>query len=357
LKDDGVLERQLQDFVDGVDSEGGREIAAWAKKYGLDDPTLWTEMKTPDAPDGGASTTGARMPDGRTAAGGGGGAAKGTPAGGSGKKTPPAGVATGSTPLLKKDGTPYKSVKDCVNFDEFTRYMYDTLGVKVSPNLRGLNVKAMVESASGVEAILNEMPAIKPYFKGFDITYGNVIMDCGQDGVIGYRKKHYATYANADDTVKEEGHHHPANPTIAGHGAHEAGHLAELALIHQSEKYTAAKNAEAKRIAIVTKNPDEQMERMVEWENGRDAREIIKTAWEDNTKAAKIIEAAYAIAIQLTDGKSKTLEAMRIQLSDNATENYSECLADCVEDCYNNPDNAQLLSRIVKYFLERRLQR
>jgi hypothetical protein len=273
--------------------------------------------------------------------------------------TPPGKVATGSTPLLKKNGTPYKSVKDCVNFDEFKAYAKEHFKVEVSPNLRGLNVKAMVESASGVEAIIKQMPAIKPYFKGFNITYGNVIMDCGPNGDIGYNKEHYATYASADDTVKEEGHRHPANPTIAGHGAHEAGHLAELALIHRSEKYTAAKNAEAKRIAIVTKNLDEQSKRMAEWTE-REARDIVEAAWNDNSansEAVKIINAAYAIAIQLADGKSKTLEAMRSQISKNAPDNYSECLADCIEDCYNNPDNAQLLSRIVKYFLLRRLQK
>jgi hypothetical protein len=218
----------------------------------------------------------------------------------------------------------------------------------------------MVESASGVEAIIKQLPAIKPYFTRFDITFDdNVIMNCDFHGVVCYKEGLYKRGGNVGATIQEARGTHPANSTIAGHGAHEAGHLAELALIHRSEKYTAAKAAEAKRIAIVTKNPDEQRERMVEWENGRDARKIIKTAWEDNSdssEAAKIILKAYAIAIQLTDGKSKTLEAMRSQLSENATDNYSECLANCIEDCYNNPDNAQLLSRIVKYFLERRLQ-
>jgi hypothetical protein len=74
LKDDGVFLQQLNDYADGVDSPGGREIAAWVEKNGL----------------GVEAEKGTWLPDGGPAAGGDGGAAKGTPKKSQGLEAPQA---------------------------------------------------------------------------------------------------------------------------------------------------------------------------------------------------------------------------------------------------------------------------
>jgi hypothetical protein len=58
LKDDDKFMQDLQDYVDGTDSAGAREVAEWSEKYGLEEDGVWTTDggTSPKAPEGGKGT-------------------------------------------------------------------------------------------------------------------------------------------------------------------------------------------------------------------------------------------------------------------------------------------------------------
>jgi len=204
-----------------------------------------------------------------------------------------------------------------VDVDDLSDYMRQEYNATVAPELKDLNFPSVREAAAGIEQVLEEFPSAKPYFTGLEINRtATDVMNVNFEGVITYNVDAFETRTSAIASCKGPyfGYLHK-NASVQSVGAHEAGHVLELALIYQDRAIT---NKEA--------------------------------AWNNRAKAKEIIRDA---ADRLGSGKS--LDELRAEISDYAVKkDDSETLAEAVGDYVANGNNAAPLSlEIIKLLKER----
>jgi hypothetical protein len=211
-------------------------------------------------------------------------------------KGTPAGQEQADTP--EKEGipeTPYK------NHAEFAGAMASKFKTRnndffVSTNLQDLNITTMSISSEGIENMVKKFPAVKDTLKGFDFTTGEVLMDCGPKGVIGFNKEYFKSYKEVKDrsinpdTVS--GNLESTEDRLNAAGIHEAAHLMELTLIQR--KYKDKRN--------------------------------IERVWKDSSEVKRIIDNAF----EKLGTKKDTEKDIIAAVSDLANKNASELFAETI---------------------------
>lgn len=206
-----------------------------------------------------------------------------------------------------------KSIKD---FNALADALDKVYGIKLSQSIVTLDFDAVKEALSGVEKVIKEFPDV-----GTALT--EIAKRTAIDGTIAawsvYDKLYL--YSPAFDNVAQLRtdlqiesllHHHTPNRTIAGIGAHEAGHGFERALIRASKKY---------------KTPFEE-----------------KLAWSNCTEARQIVDKACDNLIK----KGQPQAAIIRNISDYADIDASEALAEAFADVFDNGKKANPLSIEIK---------
>jgi hypothetical protein len=266
LKDSDDLIKDLKDYVNGVPSEGANEISLWTQEHGLGEEI------------GGLKEDLTQKPD--------------------------------------DDIISYKSVSECKTFDEFRLYMKDRFNVSVDEQLRGLDVKAMTESAAGMEKVLSDFPELKNHFKGFLATSEDCIMATAADGSIKYNSLVYKSYKNVLHELNRNSFL-VKGINVFGAGAHEAGHLAEVALVN--------------RIPSLSERA---------------------TAWKTYAEARRIVGEACNLARKTAEGRGLSDEVLKKNISGYAGTIDPECLAEAVGDYYLHGTKAQILSKMIYKLLK-----
>jgi len=202
-------------------------------------------------------------------------------------------------------------VADCKTFDEFQNYMKKHFNVNIDERLRNCDIKAMTESASGFESIMNEFTDLRQSFAGIMVTEDpRGVMSFIPDekiskGFLCYNPDVYKDYNKA---IERSGN-------IQGSGIHEAVHLAELFLLNRN-------------------NPSMTLADK-------------KNAWVNGDEASKIINEAIRIAQNTPEGKNMPGFLLKKRIDDVHFYKSSEVLSNGIKDCKLNGDNADFMSKII----------
>lgn len=225
---------------------------------------------------------------------------------------------------LKTDETSdiIRTSKDCKNFKEFQTHIFDKYGANVEKTLEVLDLRAILESAAGVEKVLDDFPVARKSFAGFK-SKPNGIMSCSLNGEIAYNPKYYKNYDIVEKASSPLGGFHPKNTTIMDNGIHECGHILESILIKNNPTY------------------------------GNDFQRI--TAWNQCKEASKIVAEACELAKKTAEGKELLNKTLKQDISGYALQDDSECLAEAMSDYYCNGEKASVLSIMIYKILKERL--
>ena len=199
----------------------------------------------------------------------------------------------------------------CKTFDELKLYWADNYNVKVAPEISKLDFESVRAAMSGVEAVLEEFPEAKKYLREFDVYSCGLMSTWRGHGKIFFNPEIFSSAEKVMSEIESgvESGFYPKNMTAVGVGAHEAGHIVEDWL---RKKY--AENTETK-LRILPR---------------------------------KLIRKAYQKAILTLEGKGKSIQQMKSEISNHAMKkSLSECLSDAVCDYMTNNVQAALLSREI----------
>ncbi len=203
-------------------------------------------------------------------------------------------------------------------FSKLQTYWSEKYNVKVADDLKYLNFNAVKTATQGVEAVLKEFPATSIYLKEFRVYADENIMSTSYGGQISFNPNYFGDIESLEGLAAKDAASgfHPQNTGILHYGAHEAGHILELALI---KKY------------------------------GGDIDD-----WINHTYVRRIVRAAYS-AIKKSTGKN--IYQLKKDISEYAAAplKIGECLAEAVSDYISNKDNAATLSKEIWKVLKREL--
>ena len=214
------------------------------------------------------------------------------------------------------------SVKTCKNFDELETYFQNTHSVAISKEVKKLDFEMVKDGLSGVDYVLSEFPQTAGTCDTIFASQGG-LMTTTPNGKLGLNSIDFNDRQSLADLIVEASNigYFVKNATIQTIGAHEGGHILELALIRKSVK--SGEYADA------------------------------GVAWDNCIEAARIIsEACSAVRTTASGKNSKTGELysdfeLKSQVSTYALEDESECMAECVHDYVANGNNASVLAKAV----------
>ena len=192
-------------------------------------------------------------------------------------------------------------------FDELKLYWAENYNVKVSASVAALNFEAVRAALSGVEAVLTEFMPACFFMKEFNTLPIALMSTRRGQGAIYFNPEIFSDVSKLTAIISAgvASDYYPKNMTVAGVGAHEAGHIVE------------------------------------DWLRGK---QIEATDFSFRVLPRKLIREAYQKATLNTVGKS--IEQMKAEISIHALkENLSECLADAICDYVINGTQAALLSQ------------
>ena len=224
----------------------------------------------------------------------------------------------GSTRNNLLDAVP-KGVGLCRTFDELKIYWADNYNVKVATSVTELNFEAVRAAMSGVEAVLEEFLQSGAFLEEFDVYSYGLMSTLRGHGKIYFNPEIFSSAEKVTAEIVEGAKkgYYPKNMTAIGVGAHEAGHIVEDWLI---KKFRS-----------------------------------IHTEYRPIPR--RLTHEAYQNAILTTEGKGKSLEKLKAEITNYALENYSECLASAVSDYIINAENAAVLSRAIWHRLKEELNK
>lgn len=214
--------------------------------------------------------------------------------------------------------TPTNDIAGAKSFTELKNRMEKKYKITISNNLGALDFEAVRDSMSGIDRILEEFPAAKPYFTGMGTgASGGTIMNATYHGTININPTMHATKASIKRTYRPTPFH-PKNNNAFGSAAHETGHLLERALI---DKYKGSIND-----------------------------------WTGCTYGRKIVDKAISSMQRADPAWTKfTKSNLMGTISGYAKTDGSECLAEAVSDYILNGENAAPLSQEIWKILKKEL--
>lgn len=179
--------------------------------------------------------------------------------------------------------------------------------IQIDDNMSELNLNAVRETLEGFESVLNRFD-LSSYVK--DITAFKNVEYLGFDisGTLVFNPEVYQTYQAMQKATSNQ---------ISKVGAHEAGHVIELALI----------------------------EKVVKENDSLNKFEL----WDECTIAGQLVISACR---NVSGGTTKNYRTLVLGISEYALETPSECLAEAVSDYYANGDNASELSKEICRLIE-----
>lgn len=208
-------------------------------------------------------------------------------------------------------------------------YMQKKYGVTVDKSLGALPIESVREAVGGVEDVVRELPQVGPGMKiVYDATMAkNTYATARLSGVISVGG-HYADIAGMEKSIQRDNstHFHPKNGKARQTTSHEAGHIAEAAII--KKKY-----GDPFEPGIDNRTKAQRMGSFAAWNKSRESTRIIKQAVSNLKKTP--------------EGKGRLTSHFISDVSRYATKNRSEALAECVADYMANGSKAAPLSREV----------
>jgi hypothetical protein len=210
------------------------------------------------------------------------------------------------------------SISGAKSFAELKTAMEKKYKIGISNGLRSLDFEAVRDGMSGIDRILEEFPAARPYFKAMGTqASGGAIMNATYGGTINFNPVMHATKASVKQTYRPTWFH-PKNNNAFGSAAHEAGHLLERALIG---KYKGT-----------------------------------PIDWNSCTYGGRIVDKAVSSMKRADPAMAKfTKSQLRGTISGYAQTDDSECLAEAVCDYVLNGEDAALLSKEIWEILKKEL--
>ena len=210
--------------------------------------------------------------------------------------------------------TPIMTVAESKNFAEFQTYWAENYNVRVADEIKNLNFEAVKTAAQGIETVLKEFPAAAPLIKEFRVYDDTNIMSTSYWGQINFNPNYFSDFNKLKELAKKDAAtgFHPPNTGVREYGAHEAGHILELALI---KKYSGD---------------------IQDWSNGTFARKIIREAYKNFNNKNSILGLYEEISIY-------------------SIKKVSECLAEVVSDYIANDENSTKFSKAIWQILKKEL--
>lgn len=213
-----------------------------------------------------------------------------------------------------------KTINDVQNFDQMETYMKDNYDVKILSPLKQLDFEGVRQSMEGVESVLQQFPGAQKALKMISSTNSpTAFMETSVGGQIFFNAKNYAS-SSITETIKnltQDGKNGfgPKNQNAMSIGAHEMGHILELALLEKDVD------------KIQGLGPAGKINKKME-------------LWNQSVQAKRIVNKA----MKQAGGNGTDL---KLGISKYATVNESECLAEAVADYTRNGNNAAPLSKEI----------
>lgn len=217
-------------------------------------------------------------------------------------------------------GSKTGSIDKCRTFDELSDYFDKNYGAFVGLSVHDLDYETCHTALKGVDRIMREFPQAQEVLYGIS-TENSGIMCTKPNGEICFNPKYFTNERLAEEKMQlgRAMRFFPQNADVLSAGAHEMGHILELALARKA------------------------------YGNGIEER----IAWAKGTFAKKVVLSACKVAKQKT---GQTYDDMKFAVSGYARKGgYSECLAECVSDYFTNGENASPLSLEVWKILKEEL--
>ncbi len=211
-------------------------------------------------------------------------------------------------------------IETCTTHAELGEYFHKTYGVTVDASVHSLDFPSVHSAASGMDIVLREFPQAKGVLRSVS-TSSSGLMCARPNGEICFNP---SFFKNGEATIQQRmeqssrSGYHPKNSGARECGAHEMGHMLELALIQR--RYPNGGGTLA-------------------WNKCIMAKEIVSEACKNIKRQTR-----------------QSFDVIRSEVSTYANENFSECLAECVSDYIANRTNAAALSKYVWQRLKEELQ-
>lgn len=232
------------------------------------------------------------------------------------------------------------------DFDAIAAHMATKHNITVAPALaRSISVETLRTACEGIEAVINEFPAVANYIKSISGgARGRRIAQVNPDGDIQINNQIYKTTQTLDATVRQnlQSGYHPAGSGAKEFTAHEVGHMLGMML----SKITV-RQAAARAVAAGQPAPSQRAIRSAE----------IADWWNNTTSDTFIAKAVANInrRAQRNNIPQTTQAALVSHVSGYAKQDTGEALAECVADYVANGRNARRLSREVWRLLKQEL--
>jgi SPP1 gp7 family putative phage head morphogenesis protein len=214
-----------------------------------------------------------------------------------------------------------KSITECTSHEELVKYWQEVHGVSIDDSVKALDFQSVKDATRGIENVLNEFPKAKQTLKKIS-TRAEGIMSATNDGTIAFNPAYFTDAKNLT-CIKTDAASgwHPKNTGVLETGAHEAGHMLELALININQLDSI--------FGLI--------------------------AWKDCTMAKGVVHKAMLLAKKTPDGKDKLKDQLVREVSRYAGKNASETLAEAVCDYMANGQKAAIMSRMIWQVLKKEL--
>lgn len=211
-------------------------------------------------------------------------------------------------------------INSCKTFDDLCDFFQRDHGVSIDKSVRSLDFPSVHEASKGIDIMLREFPRAKGVLT--ELTTGGSGYMCAT--ALGQIKFNPFYFQNGQANIKKRMEldsqfgGSPKNCSTKECGAHETGHILELALI--CRKY------------------ENNLQRNVAWNECWLAKEIVQPARLEVKKRTK-----------------QRVDEISAEVSRYACKNFSECLAECVADYVANGENASELAKEVWKKLKKEL--
>ena len=226
------------------------------------------------------------------------------------------GISAGFGSVHRKSSSSISTPEAERRFADFQIRWKKDYNINVSDELKYLNFQSVSEAASGIETLLKVFPEAVKWITEFRIsTMNNQIMNTSYWGQIGFNPNFFNSFialSNRVDELARTGAH-PKNTKISHYGAHEVGHILEIALLKKHGGDIES------------------------WKTGFYTRELVREAY-NNIKG----------------NTGKKIREFKAEISNSANDvKIGECLAEAVMDYAANKTNAAVMSQEICNLLGR----
>ncbi len=215
-----------------------------------------------------------------------------------------------------------EDIEKCKDFDELANYFHAKYGLSIDKSVKGLDYDSVHTALKGVDRTMQEFPQARKTLRGITVDSGG-IMCTKLSGEICFNPKWFRQGSPAaEDRIRNlsESKFFPKNAGVFYAGAHEMGHILELALIQRR------------------------------YPNGGGT-----LAWVKCELAQEIVFEACKKVQQHTKQNFYDIRAEVSRYASDKKYSVSETLAECVSDYIINRENSARLSHEVWKILKKEL--